>query len=142
MPFGIATSHFKGGAGNVQGEKDCARERFCQGNGNAPGAGAHIGNAQSFAAKRLTPSSTNFTSRQAFQSNFDDVFSLRARDQDIRRDFEFEAPEFLFAGQMLGRFTRRATTNERGIVLGIHQRYFFFGMGIHPCAIAAQNMKQ
>src|SRR5205823_5221377 len=55
---------------------------------------------------------------------------------------EFWGLEFLFAGQMLGRFTRRATTNERGIVLGIHQRYFFFGMGIHPCAIAAQNMKQ
>jgi len=142
MPLGIAASHSKGSAGNIQGEKDCAGERFCQGNGNAPRASANIGNAQSFAAKRLTPPRANFTGREAVESNFDDVFSLRARDQHLRRDFEFEAPEFLFPGQMLGRFARRATANERRIARSVHCREFFFGMGIDPGAVAAQNVKQ
>ena len=70
------------------------------------------------------------------------MLRFRARNQDILRDFKFESPKFLFAGEVLRRLACSAPADKREVTLGIESRKFFFGMRIDPRAIAAENMEK
>ncbi len=70
------------------------------------------------------------------------MFGLGAGNQDVGRDFKFEAPKVLFAGEVLGRFAIRATGDQGEKALGVSGRDLLFGMGVEPGAIAAQHMKK
>src|SRR6266851_1230029 len=76
--------------------------------GDATGAGADVGDLQAFAGESLFAASAEFADGEAIEGDFDDVLGFGAGNQDVGCYFELEAPEFLFAGEMLRRFAIRA----------------------------------
>ena len=98
---------------NIGGDKLRARQIFRERDGDASGASPDVGDVQAFAAERLLATGANFAEGQPIERDFDDVFGFGAGNQDVGRDFEFESPEFLLAGQILRRFAGGAPRNER-----------------------------
>jgi len=70
------------------------------------------------------------------------VLGFRAGDEDVGSDFEFEAPEFLFAGEMLRGLARSAAANQRQIAFDGGRIDGFFGMGVKPGAVAAGYVEE
>ncbi len=62
------------------------------------------------------------------ESNFDEMFGFGAGNQNVRSDFEREAPEFLFAGEMLYGNAGDAAVEK----ILIRERFFGgeFGFGV------------
>src|SRR5882762_4908089 len=56
--------------------------------------------------------------------------------------FEFEAPEFLFAGEVLRRLANLAAGDQCEIAICVRGADFFFRMGVNPGAVAAEDMEQ
>jgi len=79
---------------------------------------------------------------ETIESYFDDVLGFRARDQDVGCDFQFETPEFLFAGEMLCGNTGSAIFNEREIRLGFRFGELVFGMRVDGSAGAAGGVEE
>ena len=85
---------------------------------------------------------TEFVDGQAIESDFDEVFGFGAGDEDVGGDFEFEAPEFLLAGEVLRGFACGAAAEQGEIGfedLGIEE---FFRVGVEPGAVAAGHMEE
>jgi len=142
VTFGVAAGDSKCGGGNVRGEDRCAGEFLGQRNGDAAGTGADVGDAQAFAAERLAAAGTNFMNREAVERDFNDMLGFGAGNQDIGSDLEFEAPEFLLAGEVLCWFPGGATAKELCVTLGICGGKFFFGVRINPRSIVAKNVEE
>src|SRR5580704_721822 len=70
------------------------------------------------------------------------MFRFRPGNQHITRNFKFQAPKFLFAGEMLGGLAVGATSNQREESVQRFGIYRFFGMCVQPGAVAPQNMQQ
>src|SRR6267143_563951 len=98
---GVALRNGEGGARNVRRVNRCAGQIFREGDGDAAGAGADFGDLQAFAGERLLVAGAAFAEREAVEGDFDEVLGFGAGNQDVRRYFKLEAPEFLFAGEML-----------------------------------------
>jgi len=85
---------------------------------------------------------TEFVDGQAIESDFDEVFGFGAGDEDVGGDFEFEAPEFLLAGEVLRGFACGAAAEQGEIGfedLGIEE---FFGVGVEPGAVTVGYVEE
>ncbi len=65
-----------------------------------------------------------------------------AGNEDVGRDFEFEAPEFLFAGEMLGGLAGSAAGDQFEEALRVGVGDGFFRMRVEPGAIAAKGVEK
>ena len=90
----------------------------------------------------LFAAGAEFAEGEAVERDFDEVFGFGAGDEDVRGDFEFEAPEFLFAGEVLGWFAVRAAGDEGEEASGVGDGEPLFGMGVEPGAVAVEDMEQ
>src|ERR1700719_5365315 len=72
---------------------------------------------------------------EAFQCDFDNMFGLRARNEHGRRNFKFEPPEFLLAGEVLSRLARSSPLDPREITIEGCRLERVFGMGVDPGAV-------
>ena len=79
---------------------------------------------------------------ETVESYFDDVLGLWTRNEDVRRDFEFEAPEFLFAGEVLSWNACGAAFDQREIILRFDFREWIFGMRVERSPCAARSVEQ
>ena len=104
VPRSVAACNFERGLGNVRGEYFGVRQFPCQRNGQAAGASADVGDAQSLARRSGVHVNLDSAFAQTRERHFHDVLGFRAGNQHGGRDFEFETPEFLFAGEILHRF--------------------------------------
>src|SRR5437879_5005455 len=137
---GVAAGDGERGARNVRGVNPCAGQLFCEGYGNAAGAGANVGDLQALAAECLLVAGANFADGEAVERDFDDVLGFRAGNQDVRRDLKFEAPEFLLAGEVLCGLAGGAAGEQAGKEMYLGIGYYFFRMSIEPCAVAAERV--
>src|SRR5260370_23511262 len=142
MAFGVALSDGQGCGRNVGGP-DCQGGKFVgESDGDAAGAGADVGDLESFASEGLCAAGPAFANGEAVEGDFDDVFGFGAGNQDVGCYFKFEAPEFLFAGEMLRGFAVRAARNQGEVALGVRGGDLLFGMRVEPGAVAAENVEE
>ena len=90
----------------------------------------------------LRPPGAKFAQGQTIERDFDDVFGFRAGNQHGGRDFKFEAPEFLFAGEVLRGFALGPAGNQRKETICDFLGKIFFGMGVEPGAVRRGDMEQ
>jgi hypothetical protein len=118
------------------------RQLVREGDGEAARSGADVDDAQLRARSAGFEIDLDAARAQPLERNFDDVFRFRARDEHCWSHFEFEAPEFLLAREVLRRFARGSAGDEREILargIRIERR---FGVGIEPCAVAAERVQK
>src|SRR5712664_1797483 len=137
---GVAPSDGESGVRNFRGVDRGARQLFCEGDRDASGAGADVGNFEAFAAECLLAAGADFADGEAVERDFDDVFGFRAGNQDVRRDLEFESPEFLLAGEVLRGLASGAAGEQAGKEMYLGIGYYFFRMRIEPRAVAAESV--
>src|ERR1700674_3988765 len=142
MTSGVAAGDGESRARNIGGVDRCSGQIFREGDGDAAGAGADIGDLQAFAGEGLFAAGAPFADSEAIEGNFDDVLGFGAGNQDVGCYFKLEAPEFLFAGEVLRRFAMRAPRNKCEKARGVGSRDFIFGTGGEPTAVAAYYMKK
>src|SRR6266481_2060808 len=142
MACGVAARYGQGGWRNVGGVNCGAGEFFGQGDGDAAGAGANVGDLQAFAGKGLFAAGAEFAEGEAVQGNFDDVFGFGAGNQNVGSHFQFEAPEFLCAGEVLGWFTGNTARDQFEEQICVRGGNLFFGMGVEPSALAAEDVEE
>src|SRR6267143_4088716 len=135
---GVAPSDGESGVRNFRGVDRGAGQLFCEGDRDASGAGADVGDFEAFATECLLAAGANFAGGEAVERDFDDVFGFRAGNQDLRRDLEFESPEFLLTGEVLRRFSSCSTRDEREKPLGVFLGNCLLSMRVEPSATAAQ----
>jgi len=134
--------YHKGGGRDVGGVDFGGREFFGKGNGDAAGAGADVDGGEAFAREFGVAPRAEFADSQAIESDFDEVFGFGARDKNVGCDFEFEAPEFLFTGEVLGWFAGGSAVEEGEVGfdgLGIEE---FLWVGVEPGAVAASDVEE
>src|SRR6266478_9194230 len=139
---GVAAGDGEGGARNVCGVNRCAGQLFCEGHGDATGAGAHVGDVQAFATEHRLAARANFSDGEAVERDFDDVLGFRAGNQNVRRDFKFESPEFLFAGEVLRGLASGASGEQAGKEMYLRIANYFFRMRVEPRAVAAERVHE
>src|SRR2546430_4016982 len=98
----------------------------CQRNGDRARAGSYI----------------NYAARAQNHRGFDNVLSLRARDQDVRSDAEVAAVELLNPGDLLRRLALEALMQVAAVVDPPDLAEFFVRMGIGPCAFTSNGVCQ
>ena len=130
------------GGGNIGGVDGCAGKFFGERDGDTSRACADVGDYETVAGGFLRAAGAELAESEAIERDFDEVFGFRARNQDVRGDFKFEAPEFLFAGEMLRRFATGAASDQRQKCVDVGGIHRFFGMGVEPGAIALKNVEQ
>ena len=110
-----------------------------QSDGNAAGAGSYIRDV-----KLLPPASRAWFRPYAksFEGNFNYVFGFRPRDQNVGRDFKFQAPKFLVAGEMLRRDSTCTVSDPLEILLTLRCIEFVLGMRVKPRAVVAECVHQ
>ena len=91
----------EGGRGDLGGVDFGGGEFFGEGEGDAAGACADVDDGQAFARKFGIVACAECADGEAIESDFDEVLGFGAGDEDVGSDFEFQTPEFLFAGEML-----------------------------------------
>src|SRR5215472_2284893 len=138
MAGGVAACDFECRGGDVGGENFGARQLTGERDSKAAGTGAHVSDAK----RRAGLAGGDSARAQALEGDFDDVFSLGARDQDGWRDFEFEAPEFLFASQILGWLAGSSARDQSEVLFGCGRLDWIFGMRVEPSAIATEDVEE
>ena len=139
---GIAARDFESVGGDIGGEDfgvwELARERDRE----TAGTCADIGDDQSFA--RCAGIHVNFqaTFAEAGECHFHNVLGFWAWNQHCGIYFEVEAPEFLFAGDVLGWFAGGAAIDAGEVFFCGGRIEQFFGMRINPGTIAANSVHQ
>src|SRR5215472_16588946 len=98
---GRVASGSKSSGRNVGRYKSRSGEFFRERNRDAAGARADIRDAQSSSVGFLSTTRAKFAEREAVKRNFYDMLGFGARDQNIWRNLEFQAPEFLLASEVL-----------------------------------------
>src|SRR6266404_6013710 len=142
MALGVAFGDGYGCEGNVGGVDCGATEFLGEGDGNAGGAGADIGDLQAFAGERLFAAGAAFADGEAVEGDFDDVLGFGAGDQHVGSDFKLKAPEFLSANEVLRRFASYAAGDECQIAICVRGADFFFRMGVNPGAVATEDVEE
>ena len=84
---------------------------------------------------RLLAAGADFAEGEAIESDFNYVFGFGAGNQDVGRDFKFEAPKFLLAGEMLRGFAGGAAAIRAKNLPFLLGAIILFGMGVEPGAI-------
>jgi hypothetical protein len=135
---GVAARDFERGGGNIRGDDARGGQFVRERDGDAAGAGAHIGDAKS----SLRRVDRHPADPQAFERDFDHVLGFRARNQHIGRDFEIQPPEFLMAGEVLRRDAARALGDQGKISLARRFVDFVFRMRVNPRAVAPERVHQ
>jgi hypothetical protein len=79
---------------------------------------------------------------ETLESNFHDVLGFRARNEHGGSDFEFEAPEFLAAGEILCWLAGSAACDKRKISFCGSKIKRLFGVRVNPGAIAPERVHQ
>ena len=139
---GVAAGNFESRRGNICGEDFGVREFHAQRNGEAAGARADVGDAQSLARRSGVHVNLDSALAEALERDFHDVLGFRAGNQHRGSDFEFEAPEFLFAGEILRRLACGAPRDRERKISRRGWIERFFGMAVEPSAIAAERVHQ
>ncbi len=142
MAFGVALRDDQGWGRNVCGVDGCSGQLLCKGDGDAAGAGADIGDLQALAGEGLFPAGAELANGEAVEGDFDDMLGFWAGNQDVGRDFKLEAPEFLFAGEMLRWFARGAPSDKLKIFFCVRRGDFLFRMRVEPGAVAAEDVEE
>src|SRR5260370_26280568 len=124
MTGGVALRDGEGGARNIGGVDRCTGQLLRERDRDAAGAGADVGDLQAFAGESLFAAGAEFADRESVERDFDDVLGFGAGNQDVGCDFKFESPEFLFAREMLRRFTIRAAPEDSEIAICFRAAYF------------------
>ena len=115
---------------------------FGEGDGDAAGAGADVGYDEAQSVVFVGAASAKFAESKAVECDFDEMLGFGARNQDVRCDLEGEAPEFLFAGEMLDGDAGDAAIEERLISAFFLVSQFSFGAGIEIRAFPLRGMKE
>src|SRR5260370_23348938 len=142
MALGVALRDGQGCGRNVGGVDRRGGKFLRESDGDAAGAGADVGDLQSFASEGLFAAGAAFANGEAVEGAFDDVFGFGAGNQDVGRYFKFEAPEFLLAGEVLRRFAVCAAGDQGEVALGVRGGDLLFWMRIEPSAVAAENVEE
>src|SRR5271167_2370420 len=98
---GISFRNGQRWSGNIGREDFCVRHLVSERDSDAAGPGADIGNAELWRGCAGREIDLDAVRAQSFKRDFDDMLSLRARDQYVGCNLKFESPEFLFAGEIL-----------------------------------------
>jgi len=135
------------GDGQSRGRNVCrddarAGKLLGKSDGDAARAGADVDDAQTIAGESSLATSANFSNGEAVQSDFDNVFGFRAGNQHVGSDFKFQAPEFLFPGDILRGFAFGAPENERQESMRVEAGDHFFRMSVKPGAVAAEYVQE
>src|ERR1700730_899203 len=77
-----------------------------------------------------------------FECNFNHVLGFGPRNQNVGRNLEIQAPEFLMAGEVLRRDPARSPSDQRKILLTRRGVDFLFRMCVEPCAVAPERVQQ
>ena len=109
----ISSGDFERRGRNVRGTNSAFGSSFAKAIARQPGARSDVRNQKPFAVRFLRPPAREFTQRQAVERDFDDMFRFRPGNKHVRRNFKFQTPEFLFAGEVLRGLAVRATINQR-----------------------------
>src|SRR6202521_2291340 len=141
MASGVAAGDGESRARNIGGVDRCSGQIFREGDGDAAGAGADIGDLQAFAGEGLFAAGAPFADSEAIEGDFDDVLGFGAGNQDVGCYFKLEAPEFLFAGEVLRRLAACATLNQCEEALGVRRGDLLSGCGVNPGASAARTWR-
>src|SRR5712692_6928387 len=100
MALSVVLRDGERGTRNVRGVDCRAGELLGESDGDAAGAGADVSDLQTFAGERLFAADAEFVDGEAVEGDFDEVLGFGAGNQNVGSDFKFEAPEFLFAGEV------------------------------------------
>src|SRR6266478_5881847 len=139
---GVAAGDGESGARNVGGVNRGSGKLFSEGYGDAAGARADVCDSQTFARGFLLAAGANFAEAEAVECDFNDVLGFRAGDHDVGSDREFEAPEFLLAGELLRGLAGRAARNQDGIAFCLFLRNRFVCVRVNPRAVMPEHMKK
>jgi len=82
------------------------------------------------------------TTLEAVERDFNEMLGFGAWNQHVRRDFEFEPPEFLLAGEILRGLARPPARDEGEISLDGGFRESFFRMRIKPGAVTPGDVEK
>ena len=132
---GVSRGHHERQPGDIRAEEDGARQLRSQRQGDAPGAGPYIHDAQ---PRVLRPSAA---ARQ-FQHLLYRVFGFRPGNQDVRIDLKIQPPEFLMAGDVLRRLAGTSLVNQLEVALGFLRGQFYPGVRVEKSAVAIENVHQ
>ena len=102
---GVALCYGESGGGDISSVDFGVGEFSGQGDGDAAGARADVDDGEAFAGEFWVAAGAEFADGEAVEGDFDEVLGFGAGDEDVGSNFEFEAPEFLFAREVLGGFT-------------------------------------
>lgn len=103
MTLGVVAGDGERGGRDVERGERCERKRMGERDGDGPRTGADVGDADGRVAG------------QPLQRGFHEVFGFRARDEDVGRDAEREAVEFLFSGDVLDRLVPGAALDPLAV---------------------------
>src|SRR6266705_984671 len=106
------------------------------------GGARYVRRVNRCAGEILFAAGAAFAEREAVEGDFDELLGFGAGNQDVRRYFKLEAPEFLFASEMLCWFAGGAACEERGETFGIGAGDLFFGIRVEPSAVATEDVEQ
>jgi len=115
---GVAAGDVESRFRNIGGVNGGRGKFLRQRDGDAAGARADVDQRDAFTRSAGRAAGPNLADREAVKGDFDEMLGFRARNQDLRRDLEFEPPEFLFASEVLRGLARRPPGNQREIRLG------------------------
>jgi len=70
------------------------------------------------------------------------MLGFGAGNQDVGRNFKLEAPEFLFASEMLRWFACGAPSDKLKIFFCVRRGDFLFRMSVKPRAVASKDVEE
>src|SRR5450432_4298281 len=142
MAGGISARDGESGGGNIGGVENRLRKLFGERDSDTSRARADVGDYETVTVGFLRAAGAEFAQGESIERDFDEVFCFRAWNKDVWSDFKFQAPEFLFAGEMLRRFAAGAASEQRLECVNVRGIHRFFGMAVEPCAIAVKDVEQ
>ena len=128
VPGGVPAGYVQGCLRDIGRINRSRGKFFGQGHGDTARTRAQVDERDALARGSGSPARPNLTNGEAVERDFDEMLGFGARNQHVRRDFEFEPPEFLLAGEMLRGLARPTALDEGEISLGGGFRESFFGV--------------
>ena len=140
MARGVASRDFQGSGGNVCRNNLRGRQFVRQRDGDAARSGAHVRNSEILLCGAASQPSD--PTPQSFDRDFNHMLGFRPRNQDVGRDFEIQAPEFLMASQMLRRNAARTPRIKAKYRSRVALSSRCFRMRVEPRAVTLERMHQ
>jgi len=142
MAGGISARDGESGGGNIGGVENRLRKLFGERDSDTSRARADVGDYETVTVGFLRAAGAELAQGESIERDFDEVFCFRAWNEDVWSDFKFQAPEFLFAGEMLRWFAIGAASEQRLECVNVRGIHRLFGMGVEPGAIALKDVEQ